>query len=51
MMTETFNYQSIIDTIALLLSLAVPISIAFGVTVKLVRFMLSMVLGDRKVDI
>lgn len=47
----TINYQSIIDLVAEILQVALPIALLFGISGKLVRMLISMVTGERRVKL
>lgn len=48
---ETINFQIIIDTIALMVALSVPIALFFGFSARIVNFFFSMVFGDRNIKL
>ena len=49
MMTTTMDYQLIINLVATVLSLSLPIGITFALAEKLVNMFLSFAFGDKKV--
>lgn len=46
---ETLNYQQVIDLLITFLTIAIPISILFGIVEKLVNMFLSFVFGRETV--
>lgn len=48
-MMETVSLQVIIDTIAYMLTISVPIGILFGMASKLTNMFFSMAFGEKKV--